>query len=135
MNDQKQAKTLESIEQFGQALSRLKEIQGMDLEQKAVLRDATIQRFEFVFELCWKCLKRCLFVEGIESYTPKETLRRAYQSHWLEDEQLWLDMLDDRNLTSHIYNEETAAEIYGRISRYAPELERIHLLLKHRFAD
>jgi nucleotidyltransferase substrate binding protein (TIGR01987 family) len=68
------------------------------------LRDATIQRFEFVVELCWKTLKRCLLIEGIEAYTPKEVLKQAFQSHWLDSEKIWLEMLDDRNLMSHIYS-------------------------------
>jgi len=36
--------------------------------------DGTIQRFEFVIELYWKTLKRLLALEGINTYTPRESL-------------------------------------------------------------
>lgn len=56
----------------------------------------------------------------------------AYQSHWLEDEAVWLEMLQARNETSHIYNEETARRIYEQIKRYAPELRRAYEFLRSR---
>jgi nucleotidyltransferase substrate binding protein (TIGR01987 family) len=74
--------------------------------------DGTIQRFEFCIELFWKMLKRALQEEGIETGTPREAIQRAYQVKWFDDERLWLQMLHDRNQTSHIYDEEVAKEIY-----------------------
>ncbi|MBC6445437.1 MAG: nucleotidyltransferase substrate binding protein [Alphaproteobacteria bacterium GM202ARS2] len=68
-------------------------------------------------ELFWKTLKRLLAEEGVEISTPKETLRKAFQAGWLNDEAAWLEMLSDRNTTSHIYDEETAKRIYGNIRR------------------
>jgi nucleotidyltransferase substrate binding protein (TIGR01987 family) len=119
-------KTLASLQQFEQALARLGDILALKISQQNVLRDATIQRFEFVVELCWKTLKRCLHLEGIEAYTPKEVLKQAFQNHWLE-------MLEDRNLMSHIYQESQAIAIYENIPRYYPELARLLEFLKQRF--
>ena len=80
--------------------------------------DGTIQRFEFCIEVFWKMLKRALQEEGIETGTPREAIQRAYQVKWFDDERLWLQMLHDRNQTSHIYDEEVAKEIYQRIPSY-----------------
>lgn len=87
----------ESFESLGEALTRLEEVLAMPLDEKRIVLDATIQRFEFTFELFWKTLKRFLLVEGIETRSPRETLKKAYQIKWLDDEQLWLNMLHDRN--------------------------------------
>ena len=61
----------------------------------------------------------------METSTPKDTLRRAFQAGWLTDEAAWLQMLSDRNTTSHIYNEETAKRIYGNIRRNYPEMVKV----------
>lgn len=84
-------------------------------ESNTLAIDGTIQRFEFALELFWKTLKRLLAEEGVETSTPKDTLRKAFQAGWLTDEAAWLQMLSDRNTTSHIYDEETAKRIYDNI--------------------
>lgn len=83
-----------------------------------ILIDGTIQRFEFCIELFWKLLKRVLSEEGITTGTPREAIQQAYQAHWIENEQIWVQMLRDRNQTSHTYDEALADEIYARIPSY-----------------
>jgi nucleotidyltransferase substrate binding protein (TIGR01987 family) len=96
MND----KPSQSLVNLATALERLREaLQEPEANKLAV--DGTIQRFEFVFELYWKTLKRLLAWEGIQTQTPRETLQRAYQAGWLADETAWLQMLRDRSQTSH----------------------------------
>jgi nucleotidyltransferase substrate binding protein (TIGR01987 family) len=68
-------------------------------------RDAAIQRFEFSFELAWKAVSVCARSEGMEARSPREALRIAHRLAWIDDEDLWLRMLDDRNRTTHTYNE------------------------------
>lgn len=79
-------------------------------------RDGVIQRFEFTFELVWKAQKVLFEIEGLIGLnSPKSVLREAYAANIIEDELVWLNMLKDRNLTSHIYDETTAVEISRRI--------------------
>lgn len=112
-------KTKQSIENLERALSRLKNAINTPLsEQSDLLIDGTIQRFEFCIELFWKMLKRALLESGIESGTPREAIQEAYQAKWLNDEQLWIQMLQDRNRTSHVYEEEVAREIFSRVPKY-----------------
>ncbi len=73
-----------------------------------LLVDGTIQRFEFAFELFWKTLKILLEQEHEEAVFAKQVLSKAYQAGWIDNEKLWINMLEDRNLTSHTYNEELA---------------------------
>lgn len=113
-----------SLRNLQRALDRLGE--AIEVPESSPLAvDGTIQRFEFALELFWKTLKRLLAEEGVETSTPKETLRKAFQVGWLNDEAAWLQMLSDRNTTSHIYDEETALRIYGNIRRNYPEMARV----------
>jgi nucleotidyltransferase substrate binding protein (TIGR01987 family) len=99
---------------LARALDRLAE--ALDVpEDDPLAVDGTIQRFEFTFELFWKTIQRLLAREGVEARSPKSALREAYRLGWLADEQAWLDLLEDRNLTSHTYREALALEIYRRI--------------------
>lgn len=76
-------------------------------------RDGLIQRFEFTVELAWKSLKEFLEDQGavVAHATPKAVLRDAYAAGYLDDPAPWLAILDARNLTSHVYSEETARTI------------------------
>ena len=113
-----------SLRNLRRALDRLGE--ALEVPESNVLAvDGTIQRFEFALELFWKTLKRLLAEEGVETSTPKDTLRKAFQVGWLTDEGAWLQMLSDRNMTSHIYDEETAKRIYGNIRRNYPKMVEV----------
>lgn len=81
-----------------------------------IMRDAIIQRFEFSAELAWKTMREYLIEEGVSvPATPKGVVREAYAAGLISDEQIWSDLLRDRNLTSHTYSEETARNIFARI--------------------
>ena len=82
-------------------------------------RDATIQRFEFCYELAWKLLKTRLQQEGIEALTPRQALREALQAEWLDNGNIWSEIQRYRNLTSHTYNERLADEVYEFICQTA----------------
>lgn len=102
---------------FATALDRLKEAIDLYKEQEnPVLLDGTIQRFEFCVELGWKLLKEYLEFEKLGEFnSPRSTIKECFSIGFIEDAEQWLDMLDDRNLTSHTYDEEIAKEIYRNI--------------------
>lgn len=102
------------LDALGKALQRFNESLQYEESQPLVV-DASIQRFEFSIELSWKTLKACLALEGMMPNTPKECMQQAFAAHWFDDEKAWLNMLKDRNLTSHTYKEDLALEIYHRL--------------------
>ncbi|WP_293723987.1 HI0074 family nucleotidyltransferase substrate-binding subunit [uncultured Cetobacterium sp.] len=64
-----------------------------------------MQRFEFTLELSWKILKTYLTNEGLDCVnTPKCLIRQAYKAEIIKNGEICLEMIDDRNLTSHIYS-------------------------------
>jgi nucleotidyltransferase substrate binding protein (TIGR01987 family) len=87
-----------------------------------VERDAAIQRFEYSFEVLWKAGQRYLSVaEGLDTASPKQVVRLALSAGLLDEGEAHqaLQMVDDRNLTSHTYNEELAKLIFSRLGAYA----------------
>lgn len=102
------------------ALETLQELVGLSRPSR-VERDAAIQRFEYTFEACTRAVQRyLLLVEGVSSGSPKSSVRASREVGILSDEQavIGLEMVDDRNLTVHTYNEEVAERIYRSLPRY-----------------
>jgi nucleotidyltransferase substrate binding protein (TIGR01987 family) len=113
-----------AVKKFKDSVQSLKE--GIFQAQDELDKDGVIQRFEFTFELLWKTLKIFLEGEGIECLTPKECLKSAFRVGLIENEQIALDMLEDRNKTSHTYDKEESQKIFKKIEEnYFPFIQGI----------
>ena len=124
-------KSLETpLQKLNNTLNRLEEILEQPLEEHDFILDATIQRFEFCIELTWKSLKHLLHSHGIEKHSPRELLQEAYAAGWLSNEKIWLQMMKDRNLTSHTYEHDRALEIYHHIQEYYPEMRKTYAVME-----
>jgi nucleotidyltransferase substrate binding protein (TIGR01987 family) len=88
------------------------------LPASEINRDATIKRFEFCFELCWKLMQAILQENGIEAYGPKGSIREAAKLGLIDNPQTWLEFLKARNLTSHTYEEEVAEKVYNKVKKF-----------------
>lgn len=101
---------------LGIALTRLEGALAQPVNE--FVRDSAIQRFEFTFELFWKSLKAYAEESGVEAYSPRDSVRTAFQLGVIQEHPDWFRMLEDRNLTSHTYNEATAETIYSHLPAY-----------------
>ena len=72
---------------------------------------ALIQAYEIVFELAWKTMKDYLEFNGIITDTPRETIKEAFSKNIISDGQIWIEMMEARNKTSHTYTEEYAKSL------------------------
>jgi nucleotidyltransferase substrate binding protein (TIGR01987 family) len=114
-------------EQTQRALSSLEELVSKYSENQTdvILRDALIQRFEYSTEAFWKYLKAYLQTEhNLSANSPREVIRTGLTPKLYSEEtsQELLQMLDDRNLTSHTYVEELAESIAHRIPNYSQNM-------------
>ena len=107
----------EKYEQFEAAVSRLREaLEDYRSTPLSSVRDGVIQRFEFCAELAWKTMREYLLDQGYtEINSPKAVIRQAFAYGMIEDAEGWVRLMNDRNLTSHVYDEKTAEEIFRRI--------------------
>jgi len=101
------------------AFTRLEQAAGRAIDD--LDRDGVIQRFEFTFELLWKTAKIFLEYEGFRCVSPRSCIKEGVRREILLEGEVLLDMLEDRNKTTHIYDEHTAKEIFERIkNEYVP---------------
>jgi nucleotidyltransferase substrate binding protein (TIGR01987 family) len=79
-----------------------------------------VQSFEFTFELAWKLLKDYLESKGFKDFHgSKDTFKLAFQEGLISDGELWMEMLDNRNRSSHTYEESIARQIISLVlSKY-----------------
>jgi len=110
------------ILKYQDAFNALKTLEDILKEPfSMIIRDATIQRFEYTFEALWKFLKEYLKEkEGIVSNSPKACFKEIFSLGFLNEEETvkCLEMTDRRNDTSHTYKEEVAKLIYSKTKGY-----------------
>lgn len=111
------SKFTEKYNKFSLSISRLEEsINEYEVYKISSSRDGVIQRFEFCTELAWKNAREYLREQGyVEINSPKAVMKQAYSDGLIDDERSWIELLNARNLTSHIYDENTASEIFESI--------------------
>ncbi|TSC84193.1 MAG: nucleotidyltransferase substrate binding protein, HI0074 family [Microgenomates group bacterium Gr01-1014_16] len=111
----------DKLTELKMAFLRLKEALPMVKDQ--LDKDGVIQRFEFTFELVWKTLREFCAEKGKTENNPKDIFRLCADFGLLEDPQPWFDFLKNRNLASHLYDEEVAERIFTEIPAFVSALE------------
>lgn len=101
---------------FAHALARLEE--ALARPEDAIVRDACIQRFEFTFEMAWRAIQARARAEGLDCVSPRDCFRTAFRLALIGQDARWLAMVEDRNRTTHLYDEETARKVYQALPGY-----------------
>lgn len=105
------------LQAFDRAVGRL--LEALAKPEDPIVRDACIQRFEFTFEMAWRSLQAYARREGLECASPRECIRVGFRLRVIENDPSWLAMVEDRNRTSHTYDEDSAIAIYRALPGYA----------------
>ena len=125
---------IQRFKNFIKAFSQLKE--AVQLAQQRPLskleEQGLIQAFEYTHELAWNTLKDFLESRGIRNlYGSKDATREAFKTGLIENGEIWMDMINSRNLTSHTYDEATAAKIASAIrNTYFAEFKALCIKLE-----
>ena len=110
------------------AYNKLKEVSELYDGSNEIIRDSLIQRFEFTYELTHKTLREFMKYLGVtlDNSFPRTIFKKAYVNNLISSEEIWINLLEDRNCTSHIYNENLASEVAERIVKdYVPAIEEL----------
>ena len=106
------------------------------LKENALYRMGVIGQFNLTFELAWKLLQAVLLLHGVsqaQSGSPREIVKLGFKSGFISDEEIWLDVLRQRNNLTHIYSEENAENLVtSLIQSYIPALERFQRAMKEK---
>ena len=111
---------IQRFQNYQKALKQLED--GVHLKEQRELsnleKQGMIQAFEFTHELAWKTLKDFLQSRGnIEIYGSKDATREAFKTNLIQNGDVWMEMIQSRNITSHTYDEATADEIIGHVQQ------------------
>lgn len=84
-----------------------------------IIKEGVIQRFEYTHELAWKVMKDFLKHRGNTTlFASKDSTREAFAAGLIQKGEIWMDMIESRNKTSHTYNENTADDIFIKIVQH-----------------
>lgn len=118
------------VEDLSAALAQLREALA-EPARLDLIKAGCIQYFEFSFELGWKACKVVSEEQGLpDCLSPKACLRQAFTQGWIEDEAIWLEMLDARNRMAHTYDARKALEIYESLPRFHAALQKLLIVLE-----
>lgn len=105
--------------------ARIKKLTGDEEDEFITRRDSLIKRFEFCYDLTWKFLKLVLIKKySVDVASPRKVFQECYQLELITSEETakLVEMIEARNLTSHVYDEIMADAISLKILEYYPFL-------------
>ena len=129
--DQQDIRWKQRLSNFSKALDQLTKFidkgQLNELEEQGL-----IKVFEYTYELAWNVIKDYFESQGETGLTgSRDAFRMAYKRGIIDDEEIWMDMIKSRILTSHTYDEEIANKISSSIMYYYyPQFRKLHDFLK-----
>jgi nucleotidyltransferase substrate binding protein (TIGR01987 family) len=101
-------------------------------------KEGLIRRFEYTLELGWKTMNDFLESGGlvISPVTPRQVVKEAFAANIIPDGQVWIDMVNSRNILSHNYDPSVFEEAVTAIAgRYLPPLKALHGYLASRLTE
>ena len=113
-DSRKQPRWMERLIIFGKALDRLSDVVQMSRQHplNEYERDSLIKRFEFSYEMAWKLMMSYEKDNGIvQLLGSKDVVRQAVSMSLIDNGEAWMDMIDVRKRTSHVYDEEMATDV------------------------
>lgn len=129
---------MKKFDQYSRHLQVLCRAEQQDITNEFVV-SGIIYKFYIQFELGWKVLKELLRYEGANQAatgSPREIIKTAYAYFDFIEENIWLEMLRDRNDTTHIYNEEAAQKLVEKIlHRYIAVFVTLEQHIRERYEN
>jgi nucleotidyltransferase substrate binding protein (TIGR01987 family) len=124
-----------ALEEYGKAVRELEDALG-SAPSTRLEQAGCIQYFEFCFELAWKTIKAFAEPQGMSDIvSPRDCLKAAFALHWIDDEAVWLEMLESRNKMSHTYDSKSALVVYDRLGSFLPVLQSLTAQLESALSD
>jgi nucleotidyltransferase substrate binding protein (TIGR01987 family) len=113
-----------AFSQFEKAVLQIDELSTLE-------KEGLIQRFEYTFELAWKTLKDFLESENVEARFPREVIKKGFQYEIISNGEVWMEMLENRNLMTHTYDEEIfESAVKLAVRSFYPEIKQLFLFFQ-----
>lgn len=113
------------------------DLKSLDLDQRLIdgIENGMVQKFEVTIEICWKLIKKFLYQEdGVDAKTPKQSIKEFYLAGYVDEENYLtlIDMIDDRNRLSHIYDENEFQKILKKFPAYVKVFEKVETIIDNK---
>ncbi len=129
---------MKKFDQYVRHLQVLGRAEQEDVTNEFIV-SGIIDKFYIQFELGGKVLKELLRYEGANQAatgSPREIIKTAYAYFHFMEEDVWLEMLRDRNDATHIYNEEAAQQLVEKIlHQYIGVFVSLEQQIRARYGD
>ena len=126
MQNYKEIRWKQRFANFEKAFKQLKAAVDKFDELDDLSKEGLVQRFEYTFELAKNTLKDFIESKGENEKYSRDVLKKAFQLQIITDGEIWLEMLDKRNIMSHTYNKTTFVEVVTVIKeKYFSEIEKL----------
>lgn len=117
---------------FSKAFNQLDEAIKAYANLSDLEKEGLVQRFEYTFELAWKTLKDYLESKGVVVSFPRDVLKEAFAAQVIQDGEIWIEMLNSRNLMAHTYEEAIFNQVVDNINKkYYPAIVQLVNYLKN----
>lgn len=122
----------QNFEKSYRVLQEIIKIQNKSVAEKMGM----IQAFEVLFELSWKLMKDYLEELGYQPRGPRDIIKQSLQDGIIQDGHIWLQALQNRNETSHLYDEMISQKIEQNITKdYAVIFHNLYMYFKKKIDD
>ena len=95
--------------------------------EQDTIKSGQVQKFEVSVELFWKTIKKFLYeIHGVEAVSPKMVIKQLYRTKYINEKnyESLIEMINDRNRMSHVYNEDQFNAIYDRLQEYLQLMQK-----------
>lgn len=130
---------MKKLENFKGSLAVLAGADFARAKADEIYRTGIIGQFNLTFELSWKALQEVLRLHGVgEAATgsPREILQAGFRVGFLDNDAVWLQMLRQRNLSTHIYKEDEANRMISLVEgTFLPAFEVLCETLEEKLTE
>ena len=106
--------------------NKYESLENLDDVTKEVYRDSIIKKYETLEDLIWKLLSKIFKASGLDINNPRGCYKQAFKEGFIDDIDIWNNILLSRNATSHIYSESDYEEIKENILKeYINAMEKL----------
>lgn len=130
---------MKKLDNFSRCLRILKGADFTHANDDDIYRTGIIGQFNLTFELSWKALQAVLRIHGVEAAqtgSPREIIQLGYQFGFINDSAVWLQILKQRNLSVHIYDEDEIDELLLLIrDSFIPAFSELERTLNDKLAE
>jgi nucleotidyltransferase substrate binding protein (TIGR01987 family) len=104
-------------------------------EIDSIVIDASIYRYQVVYRLLWKSLKRILEFEGYNNLdSPRNILKLCFSIYWINSEKKWLEIIAINNEITQAYTDkQLSINLFIRIKDIYSEIEELSIKMREKY--